>query len=1312
MSFTSSLNYTQTITQDASGSLILQGSGSTGRTDLFTVNGNNGTLFSVSDDLSDSLFSVNTIAGLPVIEAFANNTVVMGQYGQNVLVVTGSSVSIGSADSAGAKLRVNGTSLFDGEQSIYYTNATQTMVGQTGYSLFRMYGNSNGVEVQLDAHAFNSTAGTVGTFSNSDFFIKSNNTNRIAVKAGGNVGIGTTSPAYLLSINGTTSIVNNSSLLLLDTAGNPGFQITNTNSNVALLHQNNSGAIRYRAGFTSNSNNAHIFAVGNDTEIVRFTNDGNVGIGTTSPGYKLDVTGEGRFTSGLTSATGFQLYAHYFYNGGGTNDIFASTTGNAAGSGNFAIVNTVSTANTAILGASNGFFRIGTTSQTAATADRLVVNLSNGNVGIGTTNPGYKLQVQGTSYFSGLAYFGQTAAGGSAFRWGAYGTAVSSNTMLTHNQLYNGSGWTILDSGIGTTYLDLGSAMSNPYISFGTGVANTEATEKMRITNSGDVGIGTTSPGYKLDVNGSGRFIFRNNSNEIMDLLLSTEGAASKSKLSLLWYGNETAALKFARGGNSTGGSIEFWTQLEGSSTQQRMVINSNGTIDIIGGVLGYNPADSFTLNGKTQPHYGFNLNPAGSTPIGISGYYGIALATEGAERFRILGNGNVGIGTTNPGYKLEVNGTSYFGNDINVATDIKMVGSDSYIWMPNNNSLQTGFYDPVSGLAPIVLDGPSDGIYIGNNAWWSFNTNNNNDYNENIRLFPSANGVSVIAFRASGAGGTPSNSLLGYSDRFEIRQGNQWQLRSYADYVEAYGSFRAPIFYDSNDTGYYLDPNSSSNLNTLTESTRARWGEPRWWHNRTTETADGNYWTGTNGWGTTYGTWATAWKGGFSGWDIWGNNTDHPQGSGYIHAQGILSGQHYATSNGSDAYGWMMVGANEATANRYWLRGKWGGTTSSWVEMITTGNIGAQSVNYASSAGNADTLDTYHETAFVRLTSNSNTPTNGAFAIGTDGSRNFIQSHSGRPLDINPLGNTVTISSNVGIGTTSPGARLELQDTANSSTLIITADGANEQLKIRRYSNTNEQLIFGFSSSDFGYVQAVEQGVSYRPFALNPYGGNVGVGTTSPSYKLDVNGATRIVGAVIGQNSSNDTRYEFDPDLAYTAVGVGSPGDYKINSGAASLTSMLRIKSTSSNGWLSSSVKYFNGTVISEGLCAEVISTAGTLVFLTTDGEWGIADADVSAKSVTLLGIALNDTSNIGDKVDVLIDGIIALKSNHDQISVPASPGAPLFVSTNAGNVTEVAPAGTGDIVRLVGHNIWSATSPANTAVIRFQPDATWIEL
>jgi len=231
MAFTSSLNYKQTLTQEASGSLTLLGSGSTGRTDVFTVNGNNGTLFSISDYLSNSLFSVNTIAGLPVIEAFADNTVVMGQYGQNILVVTGSNVGIGTA-TPGAKLDVNGASLFQGEQSIYYTNATQTMVGSTGYSLFRMYGNSNGVEMQVDAHSSNSGAATIGTFSNSNLYIKTNNANRIIVTNGGNVGIGTTSPATKLDVNGgikastiqLTSGASDGYVLTSDSSGNGSWQ--------------------------------------------------------------------------------------------------------------------------------------------------------------------------------------------------------------------------------------------------------------------------------------------------------------------------------------------------------------------------------------------------------------------------------------------------------------------------------------------------------------------------------------------------------------------------------------------------------------------------------------------------------------------------------------------------------------------------------------------------------------------------------------------------------------------------------------------------------------------------------------------------------------------------------------------------------------------------------------------------------------------------------------------------------------------------------------------------------------------------------
>jgi hypothetical protein len=83
-----------------SGGTQIIGSGSTVTTlSLFSVDGASGRLFDVTDDFSNSLFSVNTSSGVPVIEAFANNSIVMGTYGSNTLVVSGTSVSVGTSTS-------------------------------------------------------------------------------------------------------------------------------------------------------------------------------------------------------------------------------------------------------------------------------------------------------------------------------------------------------------------------------------------------------------------------------------------------------------------------------------------------------------------------------------------------------------------------------------------------------------------------------------------------------------------------------------------------------------------------------------------------------------------------------------------------------------------------------------------------------------------------------------------------------------------------------------------------------------------------------------------------------------------------------------------------------------------------------------------------------------------------------------------------------------------------------------------------------------------------------------------------------------
>ena len=61
---------------------------------MFDVNGPSGQLFSVVDGLSGSLFSVNTISGVPVMEVFSDNTVNIGQYSNPPVVVAGSAINL------------------------------------------------------------------------------------------------------------------------------------------------------------------------------------------------------------------------------------------------------------------------------------------------------------------------------------------------------------------------------------------------------------------------------------------------------------------------------------------------------------------------------------------------------------------------------------------------------------------------------------------------------------------------------------------------------------------------------------------------------------------------------------------------------------------------------------------------------------------------------------------------------------------------------------------------------------------------------------------------------------------------------------------------------------------------------------------------------------------------------------------------------------------------------------------------------------------------------------------------------------------
>jgi hypothetical protein len=98
-----------TVASGSSNVLSVQGTGL--EATIFDVNGPSGQLFSVVDGLSGSLFSVNTISGIPVMEVFSDNTIRMGQYSNPALVISGSTVTVAGTGTSPSLVAINSGSL-------------------------------------------------------------------------------------------------------------------------------------------------------------------------------------------------------------------------------------------------------------------------------------------------------------------------------------------------------------------------------------------------------------------------------------------------------------------------------------------------------------------------------------------------------------------------------------------------------------------------------------------------------------------------------------------------------------------------------------------------------------------------------------------------------------------------------------------------------------------------------------------------------------------------------------------------------------------------------------------------------------------------------------------------------------------------------------------------------------------------------------------------------------------------------------------------------------------------------------------------
>jgi len=150
----------------------IRGSGSATTQSIFTVDGAAGRLFSVNDSLSGSLFSVNTIAGLPVIEAFSDNTVRIGQYGQRVLFISQSRVGINKETTLNANIDISGSAVITGSLNITGsitstgTITAQTLVVQTvTSSVSWITGSSKFGNLITDTHQFTGSISVSGSIT-------------------------------------------------------------------------------------------------------------------------------------------------------------------------------------------------------------------------------------------------------------------------------------------------------------------------------------------------------------------------------------------------------------------------------------------------------------------------------------------------------------------------------------------------------------------------------------------------------------------------------------------------------------------------------------------------------------------------------------------------------------------------------------------------------------------------------------------------------------------------------------------------------------------------------------------------------------------------------------------------------------------------------------------------------------------------------------------------------------------------------------------------------------------------------------------
>jgi len=375
------------------------------------------------------------------------------------------------------------------------------------------------------------------------------------------------------------------------------------------------------------------------TLVVDSTNN-RVGIGTSSPTKRLHVKNSSNDDNNilLVEASGSTTYGVYL---------------KSAFSGQMGRVGALSQSDGDLDGASIAFEDFGRdiafrTNEGSNNSEKARI-LANGNVGIGTTSPDVPLEVVSASPTNGIVadFVNSTNAGGTtaAIKL-SNADSEACDVVLGANRVGANFG-------------------SDFFISLSDGVDGSNQ-ERFRITEAGNVGIGTSSPS---NYSGAANDLVIAGSGQKGMTIATTDG----SQTSIFFADSDSGAGEYAGAINyfHNDDHLEFYT-----ASAERMRIDSSGNV----GIGTTNPTTKLHLSGDSV-NLSLDGTGAAGTPItsislsrgsvdwgihsGIGGgnLFGIKDNQNSAYRLAIDTSGNVGIGTTVPEERLHVLGQAVFEN-------------------------------------------------------------------------------------------------------------------------------------------------------------------------------------------------------------------------------------------------------------------------------------------------------------------------------------------------------------------------------------------------------------------------------------------------------------------------------------------------------------------------------------------------------------------------------------------------------------------------------------------------------------------------